>query len=301
MKVLRRVPVYLAVVASLLVFPAWAPWAALAWILSFGVTLLLGRPAWIYAALPMVVLLLKGQDWTWAFLVLLLLLGVAAARARWLAAERRRSAAALAALLLSWVWMTWAGVDGIRARRRPAFDPGRPIVCMGDSLTAYAYPRELQKLVAAKVVDHGVGGTTSLDGLGELQRTLALKPQLVFIEYGGNDHLQSKVDARDTYANLERMVVELRAAGAEVILFEIPRGFVTHTSLYRRLARERDLEMIPDGVIRWLPLRSPWFPVRLGEPLSDDGLHPNAAGNVHLARAAAAALERVYGPAVRAR
>jgi lysophospholipase L1-like esterase len=69
--------------------------------------------------------------------------------------------------------------------------------------------------------------------------------------------------------------------------------------LERGFAREHDLEVIPDGAVRWLVLRSPWFPVRLGEPLSDDGLHPNAGGNVHLARLAADALERVFGPGIR--
>ncbi|HEX7900003.1 MAG TPA: GDSL-type esterase/lipase family protein [Planctomycetota bacterium] len=298
MKILARIPIYLGVVASLLVFPAGVPWMALGWILLFGVELLRGRPSWIFAALPLVLILVKRVDWPLALPVLLLLLAASASGARRLAVDRRRAAAALAVLLLGWTWVLWAWSDAARTSRRPSFDPDRPIVCVGDSLTAYAYPRELQNLVAAKVVDHGVGGTTAAQGLEALSRTLALKPQAVLIEFGGHDYLRDRT--RDqTRASLDAMIRACREAGAEVILFEIPRGFLYDPfgGLERQLARAHDLELVTDGAIRSLILRSPWFPVRLGEPLSYDGLHPNEAGNAHLARAAAAALARVYGPA----
>jgi acyl-CoA thioesterase I len=153
-------------------------------------------------------------------------------------------------------------------------------------------------MLAVKVFDHGIGGTTAAQGLEALPRTLALRPQAVLIEFGGHDYLRDRGRAATRDA-LDAMIRACREAGAEVILFEVPRGFLYDgfAGLERQLSREHDLELISDGAIRSLVLRSPWFPVRLGEPLSDDGLHPNAAGNVHLARAAAAALERVYGPA----
>lgn len=296
MKVLARIPVYLGVIASLLVFPAGVPWMALGWILLFGAELLRGRPSWIYAALPAVFLLLKRVDWPLALPVLMASLVAAAAAAKRLAPRRPWAVGALAALLLSWAWLLWAWSDAEHTRRRPAFDPARPIVCVGDSLTAHAYPRELAKLVGAPVLDHGVGGTTVAQGLESLERSLALKPQALLIEFGGHDYLRNRT-RKQTRDGLDEMIRRCRAAGAEVILFEIPRGFFydPFAGLERELAREHDLELVTDGAIRALVLRSPWFPIPLGEPLSYDGLHPNDAGSRYLAKRAAEALGRVYG------
>jgi lysophospholipase L1-like esterase len=71
----------------------------------------------------------------------------------------------------------------------------------------------------------------------------------------------------------------------------------------RELARHYALELVPDTAIRRLLLSSPTMPPGqwTGGPYltGDDGLHPNARGNQLLAEYMAAALERIYGPAVR--
>jgi lysophospholipase L1-like esterase len=71
----------------------------------------------------------------------------------------------------------------------------------------------------------------------------------------------------------------------------------------REIARQEDVELIPDTAMRTIFLRSPMFPPGswLGEPyLADEtGIHPNAEGNKILARSVAEALERLYGPALR--
>src|SRR6202012_4660494 len=83
----------------------------------------------------------------------------------------------------------------------PATDSdSRPaIVCFGDSLTAgygvdpdLSYPANLQRDLDAqgyhyRVVNMGVSGETTKDGLARVQRVLALKPELVIVEFGGND------------------------------------------------------------------------------------------------------------------
>ncbi len=84
---------------------------------------------------------------------------------------------------------------------------------------------------------------------------------------------------------------------------EIPRGFLTdpYAGLERELARQYDLELISDSAIRQLVLFSPYAPpgmwMKEGH-LSDDGLHPNARGNAHLAEQATCALRHLYGPEV---
>ncbi len=294
-KILRRLPFYLGIPASLLTFPEALPWMLLPWLLAFAIALLRGRPARLLGGIPVVLILLRRPDGSPSLLVLLLLLAAAAGSADVLSRHRPRAGAGTALLLAAWGALAWSWHEAIHTRRHPTLDPQRPIVCIGDSLTAWTYPRELARLLPVPVVDHGVGGTTASQGLAALPRTLALRPQAVLIEFGGHDYLRGR--SRDeTRAALDAMIRACRNSGAEVILFEVPRGYVYDGfgGLERSLARQHDLELIPDGAIRWLILRSPWFPLKLGESLSDDGLHPNAAGSTHLARAAAAAVRRVF-------
>ena len=77
--------------------------------------------------------------------------------------------------------------------------------------------------------------------------------------------------------------------------------FYPYFGIERDLARQYDLELIPDTPIRELVLWSPNAPPGMwtgGPYLSQDGLHPNARGNEHLAQAVIAALVRVFAPAI---
>jgi acyl-CoA thioesterase I len=102
---------------------------------------------------------------------------------------------------------------------------------------------------------------------------------------------------------LEEIIRECRLAGAEVILMEIPRGFMfdRYRFLERELARQYDLELIPDTCFRWIILNSKEMPPgawHSGPHLADDALHPNAAGQEHLADKVAETLQRLYGPEI---
>jgi lysophospholipase L1-like esterase len=302
--VLPRVVFYPFLVASLVVFPAWLPWMILSWFVIAGVRRARGRSAWPALGLCVGIVLGKRMDWPPALEVL----GVLALCAALLDFLRQRRpslnrAAAIAGLCLvpGWIWMAWSWSGVGHTSRRPVLD-GRPIVCTGDSLTSMGYPRVLEKRFRVPVVDHAVGGITSAEGRRLFPRTLELGPQAVLIELGGHDSLKGKSRA-ETKANLEAMIRGARAAGAEVFLFEIPRGFITDrfAGLDRELAREYDLELVPDGAIRQLVFFSPILPLAswTGRKLSDDGLHPNAAGNEFLAGRVEAALSRVYGDRLR--
>ena len=82
------------------------------------------------------------------------------------------------------------------ANRRPV------IVCFGDSITAglgvdpaVNYPADLQgDLDQAgynyRVVNMGISGETTKDGLARVRGVLALKPEWVLVEFGGNDGLR---------------------------------------------------------------------------------------------------------------
>ena len=107
---------------------------------------------------------------------------------------------------------------------------GRPvIIAFGDSLTAGygadpgdSYPDYLQKDLDAKgyhyqVVNQGISGNTSKDGVDRLEEALRLKPVLVIVAFGGNDGLRG-LPIASTRENLDRMVSTLLNSGAKVVL-----------------------------------------------------------------------------------
>jgi lysophospholipase L1-like esterase len=208
----------------------------------------------------------------------------------------------IAACWMAWCWLSIDGHFAARTSLSPRFDPARPVACLGDSLTAYGYPDALAELIASPVVNRGHDGLTTSAALARLPKVLADNPQVVIVELGGHDFLKG-YQRDEPRANLNSIITACRSHGAEVVLVEIPRGLVhdPYRGLERELAREFDLELVPDTPIRRLVLWSPYGPPGMwlskSEQLSDDGLHPNAAGNQVLAKYVAAALKRMYGRA----
>lgn len=107
---------------------------------------------------------------------------------------------------------------------------GRPlVVCFGDSLTAgfgadagASYPDFLQKDLDAagyayRVVNEGVSGNTTKDGVERLAGVIAMKPAAVVVEFGGNDGLRG-VKVSVTRENLATMVGGLKKAGIKVLV-----------------------------------------------------------------------------------
>ena len=107
---------------------------------------------------------------------------------------------------------------------------GRPVLlCFGDSLTAglgtragQSYPDYLQKDLDAlgfryRVVNQGISGNTTKDGVTRLNDVLKLKPEIAVVEFGGNDGLRGLPIER-TEANLDEIVRTLKAAGVRVAL-----------------------------------------------------------------------------------
>lgn len=106
----------------------------------------------------------------------------------------------------------------------------RPIiVCFGDSLTAgygtdlgQSYPDYLQTDLNAegynyRVVNEGISGNTTKDGVERLDRVIALKPAVVVVEFGGNDGLRG-LRIEDSRTNLDKIVGTLKASGTKVVL-----------------------------------------------------------------------------------
>jgi lysophospholipase L1-like esterase len=212
------------------------------------------------------------------------------------------------------LWIAWGGMtfDWYRSahcRHAVALQPDRPVVCFGDSMTNLGkpggYPRNLQGLISLPVHNLGIGGISAKETVAScLPELTRLNPQVVVIELGGHDFLKGFSRAA-TKAQLKTIINSVRRIGAEVILVEVPRAFVSdpYWGLEREIAREEDLELVPDTAMRRVFLRSTVFPpgTWLGPPyLTDEsGIHPNDRGNQVLAEYVADALERMYGHRIR--
>ena len=300
-------------IASLLTFPGAAPWMVGGWMLAHTWLAIRGKPGWVPLVVCLAILIAKRVYWTPSLAVLAVFMLVAGGISRLPAPIGARDFGALVrragTILLwgLWIWYAWEWHADSHCSRHPTLDKTRPVACLGDSLTSGVpphggYPDDLAERLAVPVLNLGQAGITAEQSLSLLPGLLRAGPQAVVVELGGHDYLRGRSRA-ETRAVLDRTINILREADVEVVLMEIPRGFVMdpYASLERELARRHDLELIADSAIRQLVLFSPFAPPGMWMTdghLSDDGLHPNARGNEHLAECVEGALCRMYGLAV---
>jgi acyl-CoA thioesterase-1 len=137
------------------------------------------------------------------------------------------------------------------------------IVCFGDSLTAgygadagKSYPDYLQAALDAKgyryrVVNEGISGNTTKDGVERVDTIVAMKPAIVVVEFGGNDGLRG-LPIADSRANLDKILATLKATGAKVVLAGItlppdygPDYIKQFDDTYTLLAQKYKIPMLP--------------------------------------------------------
>jgi lysophospholipase L1-like esterase len=141
----------------------------------------------------------------------------------------------------------------------------------------------LAERLGRKVVNAGVPGEISAEGLARLPELLEKhRPALVLISHGGNDILR-KIDPRQTKANLKRMIELVRAQGGEVVLIAIPKPALlpSAASFYEELAEEMAVPVELDIVTHLQ--KSPKY--------KSDPIHFNAEGYRLMAEAVAELLE----------
>lgn len=292
---------------SLLSFPSVTPWVILFWIAWSSVQVARKQPGWLPLVACVITLLIRPIAFTPAMLILIVILFAAAIVLYRRTPNQLWHQAVGAVTCIAWIVMLleWRAIENVSQVR--SFDASRPIVCLGDSLTEglhpdRGYPDALQSLVQTEIINLGFSGIAIRQGLDQMDRVLSHNPQVVVIELGGHDFLQGKSRAA-TKRNPIAMIDRCQAADADVILMEIPRGFIfdPFRSIEREVAYERDVQLISDTWLRQIVLRSPIAPpgrwMNPASHLSDDGIHSNARGSVRIAKRVAQALSRMYGDA----
>jgi len=164
----------------------------------------------------------------------------------------------------------------------------RPIlVAFGDSLTegsgvdpASNYPAKLQiRLDRAahryQVVNEGIGGDTSAQGLNRADAVVSLNPAIIIVEFGANDGLRG-IPVAATRLNLEEIVRKFQSAGIQVVLagMEMPPNYGpeytrSFREIFQSLSKSLKVPLIPfflDGVGGHPELNQ------------EDGIHPTAEG-----------------------
>ncbi len=154
---------------------------------------------------------------------------------------------------------------------------GENIICFGDSLTYgtgapsnKSYPARLSEMIGQPVINAGIPGNTTADGLKRLESdVLERSPRMVLMTLGGND-MKNGIDRAIAFANLKKIVEAIQAKGALVVLGGVKllfwdRGYEEE---YEKLAEETGIILIPN-VLKGL----------IGHnDLMSDAIHPNAAG-----------------------
>ncbi|MCH9672380.1 MAG: arylesterase [Gammaproteobacteria bacterium] len=176
----------------------------------------------------------------------------------------------------------------------PGIEPlasGATVLAFGDSLTfgtgakpEESYPVVLTALTGLTVVNAGVPGEVSVDGLRRLQATLEREsPKLVVLCHGGNDILR-RLDVKATEQNLRAMVAQIRDYGASVVMLGVPAPslLLGAAPFYEQVAE--DLGVPYDGDIIGELLRD--------NRLKSDTVHPNAQGYDLLAQAVVSLLQK---------
>lgn len=166
------------------------------------------------------------------------------------------------------------------------------IVCFGDSLTAghgvtsdHAYPTYLQQMLKSRgysyrVINAGIDGNTTKDGIDRLKDVLALHPQIAVVEFGGNDGLRG-LPLSLTRQNMDTIVSTLLKAKIKVVLAGItlppnygPDYIQQFDAIYRDLARKYRVPLLP------FLLKNVY-----GTPgsMQEDGIHATSKGNQQVA------------------
>lgn len=188
-------------------------------------------------------------------------------------------------------WLLWPAPE---IKNYPS--DGVAIIAYGDSLIAGIGATSqndlisiLEREIGEPIINLGVPGDTTADGLARLDELDEYDPKVVMLLLGGNDAIQ-RVPIEETFQNLALIIEDLQSRGAVVVLLGIRSGILgdAFDGEFERLAREYSTVYVSDvlaGVF--------------GRPnLMADAVHPNDAGYAQIAERILPELEKVLETAL---
>lgn len=159
------------------------------------------------------------------------------------------------------------------------------ILAFGDSITYGTgagrnqnYPAILERLTGRTVINAGVPGEVTAQGVARLPDLLEQhQPGLLILCHGGNDMLRKK-DGRQMLDNLRGMILEARSRDIEVILIGVPKPaiFLGTADGYAAVAKEFNIPLLDETLADILS----------DNRLKSDTIHPNDKGYRKLAESA---------------
>ena len=161
------------------------------------------------------------------------------------------------------------------------------ILAMGDSLTYgfgvsphESYPSLLSLLTGIKVINAGINGETSSEGLQRLPSVFHDSSiKFMILCFGGNDIMQ-RLPMKQLKANLKNMIHLAKEKNIAVLLVSVPNISLFGLSplnLYEEVADEESIPLLSGMLANILENPS----------LKSDQIHPNALGYKQMA-------ERIY-------
>lgn len=173
----------------------------------------------------------------------------------------------------------------------PGLSAESTILAFGNSLTygtgakpSESYPSALEELTGYKVINAGVPGELSDQGLKRFPETLARhRPDLVILCHGGNDILRKK-NLAETASNINRMIAIARKQDIPVMLIGIPEPgiFLKTADFYDGIAANTGVFYLENIVTDILSDKS----------LKSDPVHPNKLGYRKMAEQIAGVLRQ---------
>src|SRR6185503_18980968 len=162
------------------------------------------------------------------------------------------------------------------------------VLAFGDSLTfgtgarpSESYPAVLERSIGRKVVNAGVPGEASAEGLARLPEVLEeVRPKLLILCHGGNDFLR-RLDEAKAAENVRAMIQLARGKGIAVVLLATPKpGLPPYVPKFYGEIAAGERIAFEEAVIK---------AVLTDNSLKSDMVHPNTAGYAQIA----AALQKV--------
>lgn len=166
----------------------------------------------------------------------------------------------------------------LSAQVTPQLNSDLKVVAYGDSLVVGVGSTQgndfvtlLSSRIGIPIANLGSSGLTTRRAVEEVTEVVLndIDPDLVILVIGGNDVLQG-VTSDVMISNLRIVIERIKASGSAVVLAAVhrPTFLTTRESLFRNLARDLEVEYIPNLLIGIV-----------GNPaLSSDLVHPNNKG-----------------------